>query len=64
MKSMEFKVNEALQLLRLARNNMSEERFLNAVYDATNDNNVAVVLMLAATQISLQRIKENVDFCD
>ena len=62
MKSMESKVHEALQLLRLARNNMSKEDFLSAVHDVTNDNNVAAVLMLAATQVSLQRMKENVDF--
>ena len=45
---MEQRLREALQEIRLCRNNMSKEKFDSIVTDETADNNVAFPLIEAA----------------
>jgi hypothetical protein len=45
---MEQRLREALQEIRLCRNNMSKEEFKSIVTDETVDNNVAFPLIEAA----------------
>lgn len=58
---MKQKLEQALQDLRECRNNMSKEEFLDIVYFATADPNVAIVLMEAASVCTLQRLQKNAE---
>jgi hypothetical protein len=49
-------LENALQDIRRARNNMSKDEFLKTVHDLTNDANVAVPLMEAASVCSIERL--------
>jgi hypothetical protein len=49
-------LENALQDIRKARNNMSKDEFLKTVYDSTDDANVALPLMEAASVCSVERL--------
>jgi len=49
----------ALQHIRHCRNNMSKQDFLESVWEATNDSNVAIPLLEAASVCNMNRIKQN-----
>lgn len=51
-------IEEALQLLRQARNNMTKADFLAEVRRVTEDANVALPVIEAASQVSLARLVE------
>lgn len=50
-------IEEALQGLRRARNNLSRDAFLAEVRRVTEDANVAMPLMEASTQVSMERLR-------
>ena len=58
---MKQKLEQALQDLRECRNNMSKEEFLRTVTDITEDANVAIVLMEAASVCSMHRLRKNAE---
>lgn len=58
---MKQKLEQALQDLRECRNNMAKEEFLHAVNDITEDANIAVPLMQAASVCSMHRLRKNAE---
>ena len=58
---MKEKIEQALHDLRVCRNNMSKEEFLDIVYFTTVDANVAIVLMEAASVCSMHRLRKNAE---
>lgn len=58
---MKQKLEQALQDIRECRNNMPKEEFLRVVYNITEDANVAVPLMQAASVCSMQRLQKNAE---
>jgi hypothetical protein len=58
------RIEEALELLRRAKNNMFREDFLAEVHRVTMDANLAEGLMLAATQVSYARLVEQSKLLD
>lgn len=58
---MKQKLEQALQDLRECRNNITKEEFLDIVYFATVDANVAIVLMEAASVCSMHRLQKNAE---
>lgn len=55
-------LEESLQGIRQARNNMSKDEFLAAVLRFTGDTNVAIPLLEAASQVSIEQILERNPF--
>ena len=55
----EHNIRNALSLLRLARNNMPKSDFLKTVREYTEDANVAMPLLEAASVVSYERIAKN-----
>lgn len=55
-------LEESLQGIREARNNMSKDEFLAAVIRFTGDTNVAIPLLEAASQVSIEQILERNPF--
>jgi hypothetical protein len=55
-------LEESLQGIRQARNNMSKDEFLAAVLRFTGDANVAIPLLEAASQVSIEQILERNPF--
>lgn len=58
---MKQKLEQALQDIRVCRNNMLKEEFLRAVNDITENANVAVPLMEAASVCSMHRLRKNAE---
>jgi len=52
----------ALETIRLCRNNMSKQEFLDSIREVTNDNNIAFPLLEAASVCSMDRIRQNVEY--
>jgi hypothetical protein len=52
----------ALEIIRLCRNNMSKQEFLDSIREVTNDNNIAFPLLEAASVCSMDRIRQNVEY--
>jgi hypothetical protein len=59
MHRMENKIREAIASLRLAKNNMSRNEFLQSVKANTTDADDAEALMLASSQVSYERMQNN-----
>lgn len=55
----ESRLKDALEEIRLCRNNMSKEDFLRAVYWFTRDNNVLVPLIELGSVCTVKRIEIN-----
>jgi hypothetical protein len=59
---MKQELTKALETIRLCRNNMSKQEFLDSIREVTNDNNIAFPLLEAASVCSMDRIRQNVEY--
>jgi hypothetical protein len=57
---MEQTLIDALQQIRLCRNNMSRNEFHCVIDNTIKDNNVLLPLIELSTHCTMQRVKENV----